>query len=219
MQYIVDIGPKQIDCVLEFIDEFKEKNTFILIDPVMGDNGRVYSIYSSDLLENMRTLTSKANLITPNITEACLLAGEDYEKITQIKDSNEMLNQVISIGERLKSNAIVDQDVVITGVKTYMENKPYIYNIAITKQGVVKSGQKLFDKSFSGTGDVFASAMCGLRLNGYSTIDGINIATDFLYKSIADAMADGVEGNEGIYFERHLKDMTKVRYNYERESK
>ena len=55
-----------------------------------------------------------------------------------------------------------------------------------------------------GTGDLFSSTMCGLRVNGYATEEALTIAGDFLYHSIADAMESGTDGNDGIAFEKHL---------------
>ncbi len=212
-------GPKQIDCIIEFIEEFKTEDTFILVDPVMGDIGKVYSIFSEELLEKMKILVNKANLVTPNITEACLLANENYDNIVKITDSEELIKKVIDIGQNIRANAINNQDVIITGVRTIEDDSMYIYNVGITSEGNIKVGTHMFDKSFSGTGDVFASAMCGLKLNGYSTIDSMNIANDFLYHSIADTMNDKVSRKEGIHFEKHLIDLAKERNNYEGKNK
>jgi pyridoxal/pyridoxine/pyridoxamine kinase len=89
-------GDKQIDYVLEFIDEFAKEDTFVLIDPVMGDNGKVYKTFSKELLCKMRELTKRAHLITPNITEACLLAGIDYDEICNIIDAQELVGIIES---------------------------------------------------------------------------------------------------------------------------
>lgn len=210
--------PNQIDCVLDFIDEFKKDNTFLVVDPVMGDNGRVYRIFSEELLEKMQCLVKDASLITPNLTEACLLAGEKYEDIIAIEDPEELIQRVCNIGEKIRNNAYVEQDVVITGVRTKEEDSMYIYNVGITKVGNIKVGSHMFDKSFSGTGDIFSSALCGLKLNNYTIFESMNIANDFLYHSIADTMNDKVSGNDGIYFEKHLIKLMKARCDYERKS-
>ncbi|MBQ8044667.1 MAG: pyridoxamine kinase [Clostridia bacterium] len=209
-------GPRQIDYVLEFIKEFKKENTFLLVDPVMGDNGRVYSIFSEELLDKMKLLVADADLITPNLTEACLLAGEQYEDVVSVKDSDKLIDKVITIGDRIRSKSNVKQDVIITGVRTKEEDSMYIYNVGITNEGNFKIGSHMFNKSFSGTGDIFSSTMCGLKLNDVSTSESMNIANEFLYHSIADTMNDKVSGNDGIYFEKHLYKLIKERCDYER---
>ena len=202
-------GDKQIDYVLEFIDEFAKEDTFVLIDPVMGDNGKVYKTFSKELLCKMRELTKRAHLITPNITEACLLAGIDYDEICNIIDAQELVSKVYEIGRTLRESAIVDQEAIITGVKCMYNYRPYIYNIAITKDGCNYYRSHFFERSFSGTGDLFASAMCGLKLTGIDTIKSMEIAGEFLYHSIADTMNSNSIEKEGVEFENHLASLVK----------
>ena len=99
------------------------------------------------------------------------------------------------------------QDVVITGVKCQKEETPFIYNIAVTERGVHTSRSHLFNRSFSGTGDLFASVLCGCRVNGMTTEASIDLAGQFLYHSIADTMNDNVSPNDGINFEKYLIDL------------
>ena len=202
-------GDKQIDYVHEFIDEFGGEDTFVLIDPVMGDNGKVYSIFSEELLCKMRKLTKRAHLITPNITEVCLLAGIDYNELCNIVEANELINRVYEIGKMLRENALVEQDVVVTGVKCLYNGRPYIYNVAITKDGCDYYRSHFFERSFSGTGDLFASAMCGLKLTGLDTIKSMEVAGEFLYHSIADTMNSNCIEKEGVEFEKHLISLVK----------
>ena len=71
-------GEAQIRQIFNFIDTFDSPDTFLLVDPVMGDNGRTYSIFTPPLLSQMRRLAMRADIITPNLTEFCLLAEADY---------------------------------------------------------------------------------------------------------------------------------------------
>ena len=70
---------EQIRFVLEFIDQFKKENTLVIVDPVMGDNGKIYKNYSKEMTENMYKLIQKADIITPNLTEACILCNMNYK--------------------------------------------------------------------------------------------------------------------------------------------
>ena len=175
-------GPQQIEKFFEFLDVFYEDNTFLLVDPVMGDDGSTYPIYSDKLLEYMKDLSYRADLITPNLTEACLLADYDLA--------------------REKANG--EQEVVITGIKCSGKSSPFIYNLAVTPDGCFTSKSHYFDKSFSGTGDLFASVICGAKLRGLGTEEAMKLASSFLYHSIADTLCDDVCTADGVNFEKFL---------------
>ena len=178
--------PKQIEYVMDFLKVFRKKHTFLLVDPVMGDNGRTYNIYSKELLEGMKELSRQANLITPNLTEACLLSDTPLEEVFYLFSKKELLEKVSQIAYKLRDASVTRQDVIITGVKVQEDNDWFIYNVALTPNGICFYASEWFNQSFSGTGDLFASAMCGLRVNGYSTEEALPIAGDFLHHSIAD---------------------------------
>lgn len=199
--------PEQIDHVFDFLKVFRKKNTFLLVDPVMGDNGHTYKIYSKELLDGMKELSCEANLITPNLTEACLLSDTPFEEVFYLFSKKELLEKVSQIAYKLREASVVKQDVIITGVKVQEDNNWFIYNVALTPKGIFLYSSEWFNQSFSGTGDLFASAMCGLRMNGYSTEDAVKIAGDFLHHSISDTINDYTDGNDGVAFEKHLKEL------------
>ncbi len=200
-------GATQIASVFAFLEEFRKEDTFLLVDPVMGDNGKTYKIYSEELLASMKTLSRQANLITPNLTEACLLSDVAFEDVFSITNKDILLKKVEEIAGLLRIKANVEQDIVITGVKVTEGTRHFIYNVALTDDGISYFSSHLFDKSFSGTGDLFSSMMCGLRLNGYGTKEALKIAGNFLYHSISDTMNENTDGNDGIEFERHLGEL------------
>ena len=200
-------GRRQIEHLLDLIAHFRYDDTLLLVDPVMGDDGRVYGIYSEDLLAGMKELSRKADVITPNLTEACLLSDTDIAKATDYTDADSFLHFASDTAAKLRDMADGPQDVVITGVKCQKEETPFIYNIAVTERGVHTSRSHLFNRSFSGTGDLFASVLCGCRVNGMTTEASIDLAGQFLYHSIADTMNDNVSPNDGINFEKYLIDL------------
>lgn len=200
-------GAEQIASVFAFLEEFRKENTFLLVDPVMGDNAKTYKIYSEELLASMKVLSKQANLITPNLTEACLLSDVPFEEVFSITEKEKLLEKVTELATILRKNATVKQDVVITGVKILEGTHQFVYNVALTDEGISYFSSHLFDKSFSGTGDLFSSTMCGLRLNGYATKEALKIAGNFLYHSISDTMNENIDGNDGIEFEKHLKEL------------
>ena len=200
-------GPEQIDHVFQFLDTFRKEDTFLLVDPVMGDDGDTYQIYSEELLDQMKKLSRQANLITPNLTEACLLSNTSFEEISCLTEKEEIMENVSRIAYDLRNAAEVSQDVLITGVKVQQNDKWYIYNVALTENGIHTFSSEWLEKSFSGTGDLLASALCGLRVNGYSTEEAMEIAGKFLQLSIADAIEDATDANDGVAFEKNLKEL------------
>ncbi len=197
-------GANQIDYVNDFLDEFLLENTFLLVDPVMGDNGEGYKMFSDQLLEKMRSLVKRAKLITPNFTEACMLADVDYHKLNGIEDKDKLFEQIEYIAKAIKTMANDELEIIVTGIRVSKADGQYIYNYALTNEGNYKVCTSSVDKSFSGTGDLFASTVCGLKMNGMSTRKAMEIATRFIYKSIADTANENIPGTDGINFEGNL---------------
>ncbi len=197
-------GSKQIKYVNEFLDEFQKKDTFLLVDPVMGDDGKVYSIFTEKLLENMKLLVKRAKLITPNLTEACMLTGDNFFEISTAQDKKELLEKVEKVALGLKEMSENDLEIIITGIRYTEQDKDFIYNFALTNKGVATTCSLSAGKSFSGTGDLFASAVCGLKMQGKATIEAMNIATGFVDECIFDTIHEDVPGVEGINFQNKL---------------
>lgn len=204
-------GAGQISQVLDFIHHFRNsqqpdtEKPLLLVDPVMGDDGAVYPIFTQELLDGMKALTREADVITPNLTEACLLADIPEDTLTHCS-AQELLALAEDVAQILRTRANGLQDVVITGVKC-RTGEPFIYNIAATANGVSRHASPFFNRSFSGTGDLFASVLCGCRVNGTSTEDAIALAGTFLSHSIADSMQENTPGRDGVNFEKFLIDL------------
>lgn len=217
-------GSAQLKQIEAFIDAFYEEQTFLLVDPVMGDEGKPYPTFSNELLERMRELIKKADMITPNLTEACLLAGTDPGELLAVTDTDTLLNAAGNLAQELRKQADKPLDVIITGIRCKNEEYPTVYTIAaacdtlsgpLGNQGTAmyQTRCKYIDKSFSGTGDLFASAICGMRLNRIPMMDAMEAAQHFLYDSIWDTVnqkdAD-VSGLDGVDFEKNLIDLRRM---------
>ena len=202
---------RQADKAVEFIEQFAKEDTKILIDPVMGDNGEEYPIYTEALCEKMRILVRRATVITPNLTEALLLlygaqrAHVLWKKLS-LMDEERLLKFTESTGKELSKE--FDTEVVITGIDLpARENHQEIGNL-ICQDGVqtwvstVKEGG-----SYSGTGDLFASVLSAGMVKGMDTVDSVRKAVKFLSKGIHDAVLEGTDRNEGICFERYLSEL------------
>ena len=195
------LGSKeQIKIVLEFIQLFKEDKTLVLIDPVMGDNGQLYSIYDEAYPTHMKELVAKADIITPNITEFSLLTGYDLAWGINQEKIKSYAKELAKLGPK---------QIVITGVcdEAHPERLMYIgldFNKAIYfMKEVAYNG-----KSYSGTGDIFASVLCGYLTHGYSLEEAVDIASTFISQAITYTSDFNLSTKEGIMYEPFLKELS-----------
>lgn len=202
---------RQADKAVEFIEQFAKEDTKILIDPVMGDNGEEYPIYTEALCEKMRFLVRRATVITPNLTEALLLLygaqrAHVLWKELSLMDEERLLKFTESTGKELSKE--FDTEVVITGIDLpARENHQEMGNL-ICKDGVQTWVSTLKEGgSYSGTGDLFASVLSAGMVKGMDTVDSVRKAVKFLSKGIHDAVLEGTDRNEGICFERYLSEL------------
>lgn len=200
-------SPRQFDAVNSFITNFRSNNSYLLVDPIMGDHGKPFSIFSEELLKNMRSLCKQADIITPNLTEACLLLGISPDQILTISNLDLLLNKVSDLALKLQERSENCSDIVITGILPYRQLSPYIYTVAASKNQISIHHFDFYNKSYSGTGDLFASTLCGLKLKGLSLNAGIQIAGTFLSHSIADTIKENTAGTDGVHFESHLREL------------
>ncbi|WP_177964307.1 pyridoxamine kinase [Blautia obeum] len=202
---------RQADKAVEFIEQFAKEDTKILIDPVMGDNGEEYPIYTEALCEKMRFLVRRATVITPNLTEALLLLygaqrAHVLWKELSLMDEERLLKFTESTGKELSKE--FDTEVVITGIDLpARENHQEIGNLICQDGNTTWVTAAKEGGSYSGTGDLFASVLSAGMVKGIDTVDSVHTAVKFLAKGIHDAVVEGTDRNEGICFERYLSEL------------
>lgn len=202
---------RQADKAVEFIEQFAKEDTKILIDPVMGDNGEEYPIYTEALCEKMRFLVRRATVITPNLTEALLLLygaqrAHVLWKELSLMDEERLLKFTESTGKELSKE--FDTEVVITGIDLpARENHQEIGNLICQDDNTTWVTAAKEGGSYSGTGDLFASVLSAGMVKGIDTVDSVHWAVKFLAKGIHDAVVEGTDRNEGICFERYLSEL------------
>ncbi len=184
---------EQVDIILDFIDKFGE-NTLVFVDPIMADDGKIYDTYNESLCRKVKLLTKKANIIIPNLTELCILCDENYSEI----NSNLTVEKVSSLASSLLSDTL--KTVIVTGVKMNGE----IVNVIVEKDAVETVTETHLKGSFSGTGDIFASVVCGEITNGKSVKDAVLLATKFIVKSIESTETDKDYEPAGVNFQTQL---------------
>lgn len=194
-------GREQIDNIFAFLQAFYTPETLLLVDPVMGDSGEAYKLFTEDMLGRMRALVKQADVITPNVTESCLLTGLSYDKLYSYREPADFMKALTTIGQQLHQET--GANVIITGV-----NPPTtmtIGNVFVDASQASFNATAFNGKNYSGTGDLFASVLMGSLLRGDSVAAGIALAEDFLLQAIADTTRAGTPEIEGVNFERYLR--------------
>lgn len=184
---------QQIDIVKKFIEDFKTEETIVFIDPVMGDNGKTYSTYTPDMCQSMKELVKYADILTPNLTEACILTDTPYTP------DSFTINDYYSIAQRLSDTGA--KKIVISGISmgTYIGNVIYEQGC---KPHILKV--KRVGHERSGTGDVYSSIIAAGVVRGISFTESIKKASDFVKKCIVATEKFDIPPTDGVCFEEVL---------------
>ncbi len=186
---------KQIEYVKNICASCLKEGGKKIFDPAMADNGALYSIFDVAYAKEMRTLCDMADIILPNITEACFMTDIEY-KTEYDKD------YIMSL---LKALAVNNQTVVLTGVSY----KPETTGVVVYENGEYSyyEHQKI-SKGCHGTGDVYASAFTGALMRGKTTFEAAKIAADYVVECIKHTQNDPSHWY-GVKFEAKLPELIK----------
>ncbi|HIV34680.1 MAG TPA: pyridoxamine kinase [Candidatus Blautia intestinigallinarum] len=189
-------SPVQTQMVADIFDDFADENTLVVVDPVMGDNGGLYSSIPESMVPQMRRLVNKADIIVPNYTEAALLLDEDVKGYRGNEELKEWLRRLSDLGP---------DTVLITSAPD--EERPEMMNvIAYEKESDTywKVASRLLHDYYPGTGDIFASVMIGSLLKGESLPGAIDWAAQFVSQCIKVSSGYDYERRDGVQLERVL---------------
>lgn len=203
-------SPTQINKVTSFLDCFQKKESIYLADPVMGDNGTTFKAFTPQLLDGMKQLVTRANVVTPNLTELCLLADSDYNDLIRYADKPDYLERIAAICHTLLKNASAKQTIVVTGIISHSNDSSYMGNLSVNADTNFYTETPYTGMGFSGTGDLFAAVVCGGLVNGLPLEYTIRLAVDFLQPAIEDASREQVPANHGIHFEKYLSKLLQI---------
>lgn len=189
---------EQVDIVIDFIKYFKNEKNFVIVDPVMGDYGKLYPTYTASMCSKMKELVKYADIITPNLTELCTLLDLPYpEHTVTVNELRQMCMTLAGQGP---------EHIVVTGIhfnKTQIAN--FIYNKDEDFQMVMVDR---IGGDRSGTGDVIAAIIAGMYLNGYSVYESVKKAASYVSKCISYCVENNIPENWGLCFEMYMKDLT-----------
>ena len=177
-----------INMVSQILDEMLAHGGISIVDPAMADHGKLYSGFDGTYAAAMQKLCEKADIMLPNITEAAMMAGMEYRADFEESYVRELLSR---LGGR---------NVVLTGVGFSPEQT----GAAVRKNGVISiHHHRRLERSFHGTGDMFAACFTGCLMQDKSVDESVKIASEFVCRSIA-ATIDNPAHWYGVKFETAL---------------
>lgn len=183
----------QITIVENFIDDFKDDNTIVVIDPVMGENGKTYATYTPKMCSEMKRLARRADILTPNVTEACILTNTPY------KDTGWKKTELYDLAKRLSD--LGAKKVVISGIHMgeYLGNAVYDCD-----SGFCILRQKKAGVLRSGTGDIFASIIAADAVNNVDFKESVKKSAGFVKQCIIETEKHSIPLTDGVCFEQVL---------------
>lgn len=188
---------RQIDYVKDIIDSMGKESCRTFIDPAMADHGKLYSIFDMEYVAAMTELCSKADVILPNMTEACFMTGIEYREQYDEAFVKEVLNALRAKGMKTIVMTGISYDNDTTGVLIYEDSKLQYYK------------HKKLEKSSHGTGDIFASAFVGATLSGKSLYEAAEVSANFVLESMINTQGDD-DHWYGVKFEPVLKKLVNL---------
>ncbi len=188
---------KQVGYVQNILDTMGTDDCIRVVDPAMADNGKLYSIFNDEYVAAMRTLCASADILIPNITEACFLVGEEYRETVDESYVKMLLDKLASLGAKT---------IVLTGVSY----APMKTGVIVYEDGAIRYYEHdKISKGCHGTGDIYASAFTGALLNGKEIFEAARIAADYTVKCIVNTQGDA-DHWYGAKFETALGDLMQM---------
>ena len=177
-----------------FFKEFKTDNNFIFVDPVMGDNGRLYSGFDEKFALEMKELCKNADIVVPNITEACYMLQRRYKEEYTEKEIKDLLIELSNLGPKCSILTGVSLEKNEIGVMAYNRETNKYFSYFREKIPV----------KYHGTGDIFSSTLVGALVNNNSLEESLKIAVDYVWETIEDTYKEKKEFAYGVNFETKI---------------
>ncbi len=189
-------SPKQSDIVASLIDDFAKDGQLVVVDPVLGDNGRLYASLDKEMVVQMRQLIKKAGVITPNLTELFMLLNKPYKEIVPLTELKEYLVQLAEYGPEIVIVTSIPEDETAktTSVVAYDKRSKHFWKVSCL----------YFPAHYPGTGDTFTSVITGSLLQGDSLPIALDRAVQFILMGIRATFGYEYDNREGILLERIL---------------
>ena len=190
---------EQIELVGDVLDKYRREGSLTLVDPVMADQGLLYATYTREMAGGMGELCRKADVIVPNVTEACILLNKPYMEHPDESDVRSLL-------ESLAAKFDCGQ-VIITGV--HQGDTLGAAGFCAKDGSYTFAGAPKLPHVFYGTGDVFASALFAAMLHGQSTGQAAQTAVNFTHDAMVHTIENGLPLHYGVAFEQAIPGLMK----------
>ena len=188
---------KQIEYVMDIMNTLSSADCLHIVDPAMADNGKLYTGFDLDFVQEMKKLCYSADIILPNITEACYITDTEYVENYDRAFIDELVKKMVDNGAKTIILTGVGFDKDTTGVLIYENGETRIYE------------HKKIANGCHGTGDIYASAFTGAMMRGHNAYDSAKIAADYTVKCIENTQGDK-DHWYGAKFESAIPDLIKM---------
>ena len=186
---------EQVGLVVALLDGMDERPALTLIDPVMGDNGALYAGFSDAFPQAMRALCGRADVLTPNVTEACLLTGTAYSPVQDAAQTRRLLERLLELGCRaaVLTGLRVDGDMAVA---------------ALQRDGTGTLVRTSYiPEVFHGTGDLFASTCAGALVQGAPLERAVRLAADYVALTLRRTVQAPDRRWYGVNFQETLPEL------------
>lgn len=190
---------RQAEIVTDFIRYFKKDQTMLLVDPTMGDHGVLYRVCDESLCDSMKELIQHADIITPNLTEACVLTDTPYqEKGWSKRKLADLTWKLLLLGAgAVVLTGVVKGNLVLNVI--HEKGKDPVFQTAHYEKGACH-----------GTGDIFSAVIGASVVKGVPLEEAVRRAAAFTRKCVERSVAMGVPEPEGLCIEECLPYLMKM---------
>ena len=192
-------SPRQIEIVCGFIERFRPADTLVVVDPVLGDNGHLYSKMTQEMVEEMRRLACRADVLTPNLTEAFALLDRPYKTDCTTEELKDLIAELSEMGP---------DTVIITGVP--VPGQSGLTSVIARSKSDLRTWKvtcPYLPAHYPGTGDSFTSVITGSLLQGDSLPIALDRAAQFILQGIRSTFGYRMDNRDGILLERVLPNL------------
>lgn len=192
-------SPRQIEIVCGFIERFRTADTLVVVDPVLGDNGHLYSKMTQEMVVEMRRLACRADVLTPNLTEAFALLDRPYKTDCTTEELKDLIAELSEMGP---------DTVIITGVP--VPGQSGLTSVIARSKSDLRTWKvtcPYLPAHYPGTGDSFTSVITGSLLQGDSLPIALDRAAQFILQGIRSTFGYRMDNRDGILLERVLPNL------------
>ena len=185
---------EQIEMLKDFFKQFKTHDNFIFIDPVMGDNGKLYTGFNQEFALKMKELCKMADVVVPNLTEASYMLEREYKENYTENEIKEILIELTNLGPK---------QAILTGV-SFKSNELGVMSYNKETNEFFTYFKEKIPVKYHGTGDIFSSTLLGALVNNNTLGESLKIAVDYVWETIYDTYKEKKEDAYGVNFETKI---------------